>query len=139
MGDRGRKPASELSVMPTDTVEAVIRPDAPYDLTDEESEEWWAVVNAMPANWFPRETHASLANRCRHVVRARRIAQLLTKMESGKEGEEFDLDRYDKLTKMAERESRAINALERGLRMTLQSTYDKSKKKSNPVKRPWES
>jgi hypothetical protein len=42
-------------------IETIARPDAPYDLTDEQSDEWWAVVNRMPADWFPRETHGNIA------------------------------------------------------------------------------
>ena len=51
----------------------------------------------------------------------------------------FDLDRYDLLTKMAERESRIIASLMTKLRITPQSTYDQSKKKPlQEVGRPWE-
>lgn len=49
---------------------AITRPDPPdeYRLSDEQTAEWWSVVNRMPADWFPRETHALLAQFCRHVV-----------------------------------------------------------------------
>jgi hypothetical protein len=53
-------------------------------LTDEQATEWWAVVNRLPADWFPRETHALLIQYCRHVVSARRVAQLLTQAESAR-------------------------------------------------------
>ena len=47
----------------------------------------------------------------------------------------FDLDRYDLLTKMAERESRIIASLMTKLRITPQSTYDQSKKEAAPRSR----
>ena len=35
--------------------------------------EWCAVVNRMPADWFPRETHGMLVQYCRLIVGARRL------------------------------------------------------------------
>jgi hypothetical protein len=92
MGTRGRKSAASLSVSLASPVETIARPDAPYDLTDEQIAEWWAVVNRMPADWFPRETHAMLAQYCRHVVNARRVAQLIAAHEAS---DPLDLDGYD--------------------------------------------
>ncbi len=134
MKARGRISAASLEVSKVAPVEVVQRPDAPYDLTDEQTTEWWAVVNRLPAEWFPRETHALLAQYCRHVVAARRIAQLVDAEEKG----ELDLDRYDKLLKMAEREGRALSSLATRLRITQQSTLSEKTKKPSMVKKPWE-
>ena len=132
MGQRGRKSGAALEVA---TVTAIARPDAPYDLTDEESEEWWAVVNALPADWFRRETHGLLTQYCRHVVRARRVAQLVHDAEKQKN---IDVEAYDRLLKMQEREGRALSSLATRMRITQQATYDESKSKGKPaVKRPW--
>jgi hypothetical protein len=133
MGTRGPKSAAALTVAAP--VEVIQRPDAPYDLTDEQSAEWWAVVGRMPAEWFPRETHALLADYCRHVVKSRRISQLVNDAESS---DPVDLDALDKLYKMAERESRAISSLATRMRLTQQTSYDKSKKRGTQAKNPWE-
>ena len=78
-----------------------------------------------------------LARLCCHVERSDKIQMMLTAEELS-EGA-FDLDRYDLLTKMAERESRIIASLMTKLRITPQSTYDQSKKKPlQEVGRPWE-
>ena len=53
MGARGRKSMAELMV-PTTFAEIIPRPEAPDDLTDEQSEEWHAIVNTMPADHFMR-------------------------------------------------------------------------------------
>lgn len=117
-------------------VEAIQRPDAPYDLTDEQSTEWWAVVNRMPADWFPRETHGMLADYCRHVVKSRRIAQLVDDAESQ---DAIDVDRLDKLYKMAERESRAASSLATRMRISQQATVRAEQaRKPAQVERPWE-
>lgn len=122
---RGRPSNSDLVI--ARQIEPVPRPDAPYDLTDEESAEWWAVVNRLPAEWFPRETHALLAAYCRHVIGIRRISELIRNAEAN--SQDFDLGDYDKLLKMRERESRAASSLATRMRITQQTTYDKSKKK----------
>jgi hypothetical protein len=111
MGTRGRKSAASLSVSLASPVETIARPDAPYDLTDEESQEWWAIVNRMPADWFPRETHALLTSFCRHTVNARRIAQLIAAHLAS---DPLDIDAYDQLLKMQERETRALSSLQHG-------------------------
>ena len=85
MGTRGRKSSAELSILTMPTLETIMRPDAPYDLTDEQADEWRAVVNRMPADWFPRETHGMLTQYCRHVVAARRVAQLVAQAENAAE------------------------------------------------------
>lgn len=138
MGQRGPKSVAEVATVASPSFEKVSRPDAPYDLTDEESEEWWAVVNRLPADWFPRETHGHLAQYCRHVVAARRVAQLINDtLNASADG--VDVDTLDKLYKMQERESRAISSLATRMRLTQQATYDKSKKKPTMARKPWES
>lgn len=136
MAKRGRKSGAELAVAAiVSPIETVQRPDAPYDLTDEQSQEWWSVVNRMPADWFPRETHGLLAQYCRHVVAARRVATLVKSIEADAE---FDIVAYDRALKMQEREGRAISSLATRMRITQQTTYDKSRKKPVSGRKPWE-
>jgi O-glycosyl hydrolase len=132
MVQRGRKSAAALVAAP---LEIAQRPDAPYDLTDEQSDEWWAIVNRMPSDWFPRETHGMLAQYCRHVVRARRLAQLIDKAEGS---EEFDLKEYRELLISEEAQTRAMASLATRMRLSQQTTYDKSKKKPAQGKNLWE-
>ena len=137
MAKRGRQSAAALELSPAPgLVETMERPDAPYDLTDEQASEWWAVVNRLPADWFPRETHAMLADYCRHVVKSRRIAQLVADAEKGKT---IDIDALDKLYKMAERESRAISSLATRMRISQQATSThRADKGTKGVRKPWE-
>ena len=135
MGARGRKSSASLEVVAPDIV-VQERPDAPYDLTDEQAEEWRAVVDRLPADWFPRETWPLLTAYCRHVVCGRHTARLIHKLESQSEG--FDVDEYDKLLKIQEREGRAMSSLATRMRITQQATYDKSKQKPAKAKKLWE-
>ena len=136
MAKRGRVSAAAIAIASAAPVETIPRPDAPYDLTDEQSEEWWAVVNRMPADWFPRETHGMLAQYCRHVVAARRVAQLVKVCESAKS---LDVDQYDKLLKMQEREGRAISSLATRMRISQQATVRaEGARKPSQMSKPWE-
>lgn len=136
MESRGRKSAADLAVVTADGLAAIRRPDPPSELTDEQAHEWRSVVNRLPAEWFPRETHGMLAQYCRHVVAARRVAQLIADLESN---ENFSVEDYDRLLKMQEREGRAISSLATRMRISQQSTLDREKKKPlKPAKKPWD-
>ena len=136
MAKRGRKSAASLEIATVSPVEIVQRPDAPYDLTDEQAKEWWAVVERLPADWFPRETHGMLTQYCRHVVAARRVAQLIANAEKSKA---IDVAEYDQLLKMQEREGRAISSLATRMRISQQATVRAElARKPDMVENPWE-
>ena len=135
MGTRGRQSTASKALDIVKPLETVVRPDAPYDLTDEQTDEWRAITNRLPADWFPRETHSLLTQYCRHVVAARRLSQLIDQEEK-KAG--FDVSAYDQLLKMQEREGRAMSSLATRMRITQQATYDPKRKKGKSVSRPWE-
>lgn len=136
MAARGRKSAASMEITIPSNVEVVHRPQPPNELTPEQQDEWHAVVERMPADWFPRETHGLLVQYCRHVIAARRIAQLIAKTEKAKA---FDVDMYDKLLKMQEREGRAISSLATRMRITQQATVRAEfARKPEQLAAPWE-
>lgn len=135
MGDRGRESKAELTVAKANAT-PIERPAPPADITNEQKIIWVTIVNRMPADWFPPETHGTLIQLCRHRVRARRLAQLVEDMEGN---EDFDVKAYRDLIRSEGENTRIIESCETKLRLTPQSTYDKSKKKGSSVKRPWES
>lgn len=136
MAAKGRKSGAALSIASSSVVTAIQRARPPADLSPEAAAEWRAIVNRLPAEWFPVETHPLLASYCRHIITSRRVADLIAACESR---DEFDVAEYERLLKMQERESRALAALGRGMRLTQQSTYGNRKEKpSRPSKAPWE-
>jgi len=135
MGARGRKSSAELSVIGPRGLVQVDRPKPPVELSDEQADEWRAVVNQQPAERFTREMHGLLSAHCRHVVALRRIGQLIDETERS---EEFDLDNYDRLLKMQERESRCIASLAVRLGFAYSTAYEKRKPKRSSTKRPYE-
>jgi phage terminase small subunit len=136
MGSRGRKSADSLSVIQNNPIEIVQRPDAPYDLTDEQVDEWRAVVASLPADWFQRGNHALLTQYCREVVAARRVAQLIEQCVAGKT---IDHKEFCDLLKLQEASSRTISALLRSMRLTQQSVMRaETAKRPSKVKKPWD-
>ena len=137
MGSRGRTSAAELSVISGGGIETVRRPEPLAELTAEETDVWHQVVNRLPADWFPAETLPMLAQYCRHTVASRRVAMLIERMQSDAEG--FEIKDYDRLLKLQERESRCLASLATKMRISQQTTYDKSRKKGSVgAKKPWE-
>lgn len=135
MGARGKKSSASLEIARIGGVSAIQRPEPDPALSDEEAVEWDAIVNRLPAEWFPRETWGLLAQYCRHVVSARRVGDLITNCLAA---DEVDVDQYDRLLKMQEREGRAMSSLATRMRISQQAQYSKDKKKGSTVKKPWE-
>ena len=137
MASRGRKSAAALSVVPTLPNQ---RPEPPAELTREQAEEWRAVVGRMPADWFTRETHALLAQYCRHVVNARQVARAIDVLDPEWLITREGCDHYEQLTRMLDREGRAMGLLAMRMRITQQSHYrpDKVVSKATSADKPWE-
>jgi hypothetical protein len=133
---RGRKSAASMEFASVTALEVIERPACPHDLSDEESEVWFAIVNRLPADWFPIETHPILSQYCRHAVQARRISELIEKATGDPE---LSVTDYDRLLKMQERESRAIASLATKMRISQQATTNhRGNKKQVSPRKPWE-
>lgn len=131
---RGRTSAAALSVVTS--LVTVRRPEPPNELTDEQAHEWREVVARLPADWFTRETHGLLTAYCRHVVAGRRVAQLI---EAEEAGETLNVENYDRLLKMQEREGRALSSLATRMRISQHATYDKKRTKpQQATTKPWD-
>lgn len=136
MKTRGRVSAAAVEINAVVPVEIVPRLQAPHDLTDEDVEVWATVVDSHPADWFAASTAPIVAAYCRHVISARRIAELIEKAVSDPELSILD---YDRLLKMQERESRAIATMATKMRITNQAlTNHRGNKTKTAARKPWE-
>jgi hypothetical protein len=138
MGTRGRKSLAEIETQVA--VAIVRRPDAPLDLTPEESDVWIETVEAMPADWFPRETWPLLRQWCRHTVSARRLAQLIDQACSSTD---LDMQMYPTLLREQRAETAALKAMAAAMRLSQQASYSArgaggEKSRRMTAKRPWE-
>ena len=130
-----RKSAAELAVAPR-VVEVTPRPVAPSHLADEEAAEWEAIVSALPADWFPRDTHALLEQHCQHIIRARRIAQLIHDAESE---DDVDILKLKTLYDMQDKQTRVIASGATKMRISQQTKHDREKGKGGrKAAAPWQ-
>lgn len=112
-------------------------------MSDAEQAVWAQVVNDQPADAFT-PTHIPLLEAyCRHIVRGRVLADEIDQFERAWITDDDGLKRYDRLLKMAERESRAASAMARSMRITRQSTADpktvgRASARMPRSKKPWE-
>lgn len=140
---RGRKSAASMEVAAASPLQVIDRPKCPHDLTDEEAEVWFTVVNRLPADWFPAETHPLLVQYCRATVQARRVAELIERATSDLDPETGEptltVSAYDRLLKMQARQSATLATLATKMRLSQQSTTNHrgNKKQVSPTK-PWE-
>ena len=130
----------EVTVGPVVVVE---RQRPPAELTDEEVEIWAAVVDCEPSDKFSPATAPMLAQYCRHVVQAKRIAVLIERATSDIDPETkqptLSIEDYDRLLKIQERETRAISSLATRMRISQQATTNhRGNKKPIAAKKPWE-
>lgn len=142
MTARGRKSAASKEVSTAQLPGQ--RPAAPRGLTKFQKAEWEAIVGRMPADWFTRETHGLLVQYVRHAENANKLAGVLDRFPVADLATEDGAERFDKLTKMAEREGRAMSSLATRMRLTQQSRYNAKNastgadKAGSAAKKPWE-
>jgi hypothetical protein len=141
---RGRKSAAALALPGIVTaINATERLPAPVHLSDAAAAVWVEVVNDQPASAFT-PTHAPLLEMyCAHVVRSRVLDDQLLNFDVAWMADDEGMDRYDKLLKMAERESRAASSLATRLRITRQAiehpvTAGRKVANQSKARKPWE-
>ena len=133
MAQRGRK--SALSLLEVAVTDICPRPQPPAELTDEEATEWAAIVNSTPPDYFNQPNQVILKQFCKHVVTARRLAEMIRACGT----EKFDA-KFRFLLREARGESQAICSCLRALRLTHLSVKPSSRTAfaSSPVPKPWE-
>lgn len=137
---RGRKSVASLAVVHTLPGQ---RPEPPEELSAEQGEVWRSVAATKPADWFQPDTFPLLAAYCRHVASARVLAAAIDGFDPAWLGDADGLDRYKDLLAMRERETRAMTALARSMRLTQQSRYKAetahtAHQNAGGAKKPWE-
>ena len=112
-----------MAVMPGD------RPKAPDELQPDEAAEWNRIVDRLPTDWFPAETHPILIQLCRQICTARRIAANLAAVENEPRDENgWRLkgwgERYREQVRLQNQTSMVIANLSVKLRLTKSSQTD---------------
>jgi len=145
MKQSGRKSAESQSVLAPVEIETRVR--APVDLSEFEASIWNQVVNTKPAEWFGGDTIELLKSYCKHVSQANLIDSQLQCFTPDWLADKEGLDRFDKLNRLRDLNTKQINALSRSMRLTQQAKYDAAKAQrrdakggglTNDGKKPWE-
>ena len=138
MAKGGRKSAAEIGLVVTLPGQ---RPEPPTDLTAPQAAIWRAVVSTKPADWFGADTQPLLRSYCRHTASAETLAKHIAKLE---DADDLDIGLYADLLKARDRETRAMAALARSMRLTQQSRYTpqaagtKAGSVGAAARKPWE-
>jgi hypothetical protein len=156
---RGRKSADSLLSVVVSLPGQVpgVRPDPPDDFPPDRAETWRVIVERMPAGWFTPELFPLLRQLCRYVSYSEAVGRKLELLNEWFEQAEsavdeeaktretrqnLFVDRFDDLTKIHEREGRAISSLMTRLRLTPHSRYAArgahTAAQSTPRNKPWE-
>jgi hypothetical protein len=120
---RGRKSRAELEMTDSVIVDVSQRipPPPPSELNDAQAQVWRDAVASMPGNWLQRGAHALLVEYTRHVCRSRLLEQQIALFDTEWIRADGGLERFDRLLGMAERETKALTACARALRLTPQA------------------
>jgi hypothetical protein len=148
MIQRGKRSTAALSLVPLAPRQ---RATPPKDLSAAEKTLFRAVISTKPAEWFTADAAPLLAEYCRHAVMAdrlaRQIADAMRAVEKTEGDDRENLVVLDRLLAMRDRESKAVVAFARSLRLTMQARYrgevaarahDRVNSGGGPGNRPWQ-
>lgn len=126
MAKRGRLSRAELAISDVPVVDVSRRMPAPppAELTDAQAQVWRDAVSSMPGDWLTRGAYEILIEYCRHVCRARLIEAEVAHFDREWVAADGGLERLNQLLAMAERETKALTACARALRLTPQSRME---------------
>lgn len=133
IGKHGRVSMDALMLRDTGLAAELPRPDAPYELDDEESVVWRDVVESMPADHFIPANYHLLTQLCRHIVEARRIEQLVKDYRSRKNRTDFNYKTYAELQKVLLSQTQMIQRLSCSMRLTQQANFRQNRRLPKPT------
>jgi hypothetical protein len=140
MGTRGRTSGAALSVVAGTAIDG--RPRAPSDLTEFQTDIWDRIVGSEAGDFFRTAASQQLLKEyCRHVESAHRVSSMIGLLE--KPNAAVDLDEYEKLLRMRDRETKALADKATKLRLTNQSRYTPqaagtAAKNAASERKPWQ-
>lgn len=140
---RGRKSAASELLTVNVPVSVDARIPIPDHLTPDQEAVFRQVVNVLPARFFSPEQSELLAMYARHVVTARMMSAEIDRWRLAWFSEDGGLDRFDRMSKLRDRETKAALAAARALRLTNQSRIQprgaaRMAEDAASAVRPWE-
>ena len=123
MRQRGRKSSASVTAAPAVVRASTSWATPPEALDSAAQAVWRRLVAAMPSGWFKAEHLDMLTAYCRHVAAADRFGQLRDEADINPADGDSVMN-ANRLSTMAERETRAALALARSMRITHQATVE---------------
>lgn len=142
MRQRGRKSVSATTTPLTVISERRLPP--PAELSDVELSAWLAITGCRPGSWFDAASAPLIMALIRHQQSADVLAVEIAEFDPKWLRDDHGLERYRSLLGMRERETRAMAALSRSLRLTPQSIHAVTagravdQHRAAPASRPWD-
>lgn len=133
MQQRGRKSSAALVIV-DEEVTGIAQVMAPAGLSDAERQEWLALVNSRPADWFGTQHIPMMVEYVRHVCRGHVIDEQLRLFDKDWLETDDGLRRYEKFVGMALKNAGMIKTLATSMRLTQQTVYHKDKAGMGPPK-----
>lgn len=113
-----RRSVASLAITPVPYREPT--PVPPTSLSPAEAAVWVRLVQSKPRGWFDDGGRPLLDALARHIVTFEMLAGQMSGLDLS---DEAQLERFDKLAGMRDRESRQIRSLSTSLRLSPQSRY----------------
>src|SRR6266550_215772 len=113
-----RKSLEALSIMPTPDQ----YPEPPADMGPEQADQWRLIVRRMPPDWFTVETQPLLRQLVQHTYTSKVVHERIVEFEAGL-SKDKSTQELDRLSRMQDRERKAITSLSTKLRLTQQSRH----------------
>jgi hypothetical protein len=138
----GRKSTAALSVVPVSQIDG--RPRVPSDLTPFQAEVWEKTVANEAADTFKTAALQQLLKEyCRHVSSAALLTEKIDAFDSQWLDTDEGLDRYTRLVRTRDCETKALADKATKLRLTNQSRYTPqaagtASKKASGERKPWQ-
>lgn len=130
---RGRRSSADLATLQPVSVHP--RQPLPPELSGDEAELFLDIVNTEEGGWFTRANLPLLVQYCRHVVQARRVAELI---DAAVGQPSTDWAYYAGLLVAQRAETAAIATLSVKMRLAQQSTRNNRGNPRSAAKPPWE-
>ena len=143
MGQRGRTSGAALSVVAGTAIDG--RPPAPSDLTPYQRDVWERTVGNEAADTFRTAALQQLLKEyCRHVSSAQLLTDKIDAFDSQWLDTDEGLDRYTRLVRTRDCETKALADKATKLRLTNQSRYTPgaagtAAKNAGGAAKPWQS
>jgi hypothetical protein len=133
-----KRSAAALSVVATHP-----RPEPPGDLSEQQRATWVAVVATKPADWFGADSFPLLVAYCKAIEVYGVIAAQVETFDAEWMLTPEGLNRYDKLTKILDRQAKQLSSLATKMRLSQQSRMSERKaetahQKNGGERKPWE-